>query len=135
MFTVGIECRRAARLEVPGIDPRPFTRHQKHELVEVGELQRGVQKDVCHLHQPVLHAALEVEFLHSGGELIEALVGDRIQQAGAVRIVTIDGHGGNADPFRDGAHRDCCEPFPVKKFSRGHEDSSGGAWLWCGGLG
>jgi hypothetical protein len=53
---------------------------------------------------------------------MESLVGNRIQQAGAVCIMAIDRHGGNADPFRDGAHRYGRKTFSVKKLARGHDD-------------
>jgi len=45
----GIEGRGAARLEVPGIDAGALARDEKHELVEVGGLQRGVEEDVSYL--------------------------------------------------------------------------------------
>src|SRR5581483_1119278 len=130
-----IERRRAPRLEISGINPRPLTRHKKHKLVEVRELQRGVKKDVRHLHQPVLHAAFELQSLNPGREFIEALVGNRIQQAGPVRIVAIDGHRSNTDPFRDGTHRNCRKAFTVKKLSRRHKNRSSSAFLWWSRLG
>jgi hypothetical protein len=116
------ECGGAPGFEVCGIDPRAFPRGKKHQLIEVWERKGGIQKDVGNLSQPVVHIALELQCLDAGRKFIEALIGNRIKEAGPIPIVAIDGHGGNADPFRDGAHGDCGEAVPVKKLSSGRED-------------
>src|SRR4051794_19420556 len=91
----------------------------------MGRFQSRVEKDGRHLHQLLLHTTSESQCLHLGSELMKALICDRIQQAGAIRIVTIDGHGSDADPFRDGAHSDGSKTIAVEKFSRRHEERAG----------
>ena len=131
----GIEGGGAARFEVSGIDACAFARDEEHELVEVGRLQGGVEEDGCDLQEPVLDVALEVDGLELGGEGLEAFVGDGVEEAGAVGKVAIDGHGGDADFFGDGAHGDGGDAFAVEEVARGCEDSGGGGWLWAGGFG
>lgn len=131
----GVEGRGAARLEVPGIDACALARDEKHELVEVGGLQGGVEEDFAYLHKAVLDVALKVDGLELGGEFLEALVGDGVEEAGAVGKVAIDGHGGDSDFFGDGAHGDGGNASAVEKVSRGGEDRSGGSWFWRCGFG
>jgi len=83
----------------------------------------------------MLDVALEVNGLELGGEGLEALVGDGVEEAGTVGKVAIDGHGGDADFFGDGAHGDGGEAFAVKEVARGCKDRSGGGWLGRGGFG
>jgi len=120
-----IECGRMSRIEVGGIDARSFTRCKEHQFVKMGRFQSRVEEDGRHLHQLLLHTTSESQRLHLGSEFMEALIRDRIQQAGAIRIVTIDGHGSDTDPFRDGAHSDGSKAISVEKFSRGHEERGG----------
>ena len=131
----GIEGRGAARLEVSGIDACAFARDEEHELVEVGRLQRGVEEDFSHLQEPMLDVALEMDGLDLRGEGLEALVGDGVEEAGAVGEVAIDGHGGDADFFGDGAHGDGGNASAVEEVSCGREDSVGCGWLCRGGFG
>jgi len=120
----GIEGRGAAGFEVPGIDACALARNEEHEFVEVGGLERGVEEDFAYLHESVLDVPLEVNGLKQGGELLESLVGDGVEEAGAVGKVTIDGHGGDTNFFSDRTHGDGGNAFAVEQISRGREDRS-----------
>src|SRR3569833_2457295 len=121
-----IERRRAPRLEVSGVNARSFTWHKKHKLVEIREPQGGVQKYVYYLLQPVFDAAFELKCFYLGREFIEPLVRNRIQEAGAIGVMPIDGYGSDADPFRNRAHRHCGHAFFVMKRLCRSEDGGGG---------
>ena len=131
----GVEGGGAAGFEVAGVDAGALARNEEHELVEVGGIQRGVEEDFADLQEAVLDVALEVDGLELGGEVLEAGIGDGVEEAGAVGEVAIDGHGGNADFFCDGAHGDGGEAFAVEEIACGCEDRSGGGWLGWGGFG
>jgi len=131
----GVEGWGAAGFEVPGIDACAFTRHEEHEFVEVGGLQSSVEEDFADLHEAVLDVALEVNGLELGCEVVEARVGDGVEQAVAVGKVAIDGHGGDTDLFGDGTHGDGGDAFAVKEVARGGEDGSGCSWRGRDGFG
>jgi hypothetical protein len=131
----GVEGGGATCLEVAGIDACAFARDEEHEFVEVGGLEGGVEEDVSYLEEPLLEAALEVERLDLGGEGLEALVGDGVEEGVAVGEVAIDGHGGDADFFCDGAHGDGGVAAAVEEIARGGKDCGGGGGLCGGGFG
>ena len=131
----GIEGRGAAGFEVPGIDACALARNEEHEFVEVGGLQSSVEEDFADLHEAVLDVALEVNGLELGCEVVEARVGDGVEQAVAVGKVAIDGHGGDTDLFGDGTHGDGGDAFAVKEVARGGEDGSGCSWRGRDGFG
>src|SRR5262249_26715819 len=122
---------RTAGLEVPRIEPGPLARREKHQIVEIRELKRELHKHVSQLHQPTLYATFEWKRLHPGGKLAETLIRDRVQQAGPVAVVTINGHRSNADAVCDGAHRDRRKTFPIENLACRRENTDCGVCL-CG---
>ncbi len=61
-----------------------------------------------------------------GGQLVESVVGQRVQEGGMIGIVTVHRHRGNARGFGDTAHGDRIRAFLVQKQAGGCDDFAGG---------
>ena len=107
-----VRCGGAPGYEVVRILAGALAFAKKHQLEEARVIEGVIEEDIEDLEELVIDVARQLQLRKLRRQLHESFIGDLIQQTVAVGIVTVEGHGCNADSRCYPAHGDAiCSLF------------------------